>query len=153
MTMKFRFGTRSLANLRNVHPTLVEVVHRALGLSTVDFAVVEGVRSIERQRELWAKGRTAPGPKVTWTMKSMHMVQVTGYGHAVDLLPLNTVTGKLDWAFSRGFYVVGAAMGKAAEELGVVIRWGYDWDGDGVLNEKGEYDGPHFEYPLSEALT
>ncbi len=37
------------------------------------------------------------------------------------------------------------AMFAAAKELGVKIRWGADWDQDGVPREKGESDSPHFE--------
>lgn len=42
--------------------------------------LVEGFRSQHRQDELYAKGRTTPGPKVTWTRFSWHTV-----GLAVDL--------------------------------------------------------------------
>jgi peptidoglycan L-alanyl-D-glutamate endopeptidase CwlK len=37
------------------------------------------------------------------------------------------------------------AMFAAAKELNIKIRWGRDWDQDGIIGEKGETDGPHFE--------
>ena len=70
---KFVFGQRSLDRLNGVNTRLVSVVHRALELSTVDFTVVEGLRSKERQAQLYAQGRTTAGKIVTWTLKSKHM--------------------------------------------------------------------------------
>jgi peptidoglycan L-alanyl-D-glutamate endopeptidase CwlK len=137
----FKLSERSLMRLVGVHPDLVRVVKRAAGLCAVEFIVTEGVRSLERQKQLYAQGRTAPGKKVTWTMHSRHLT-----GHAVDLVPL-AANGTLDWNTRASFVAVGAAMKAAAHLEGVDVRWGYDWDGDGVLQEKGEYDGPHFELP------
>lgn len=135
----YKLSKRSKDNLIDVHPTLVSVVNRALEISRVDFAVIEGVRSLARQQELYAQGRTAPGPIVTWTLNSRHFKDASGYGKAVDLLP---VTG---WDDKEGFNSVAAAMFAAAKELGVTIRWGADWDMDGKPREKGETDSPHFE--------
>ena len=47
--------------LRGVDPRLVDVVRDAALRCPRKFIVVEGLRTIERQRELYAKGRTAPG--------------------------------------------------------------------------------------------
>lgn len=49
---KFSFGKRSLNNLVGVNEDLVKVVHRALELFEIDFTVVEGIRTKERQVEL-----------------------------------------------------------------------------------------------------
>jgi len=138
---KFVFGQRSLDRLNGVNTRLVSVVHRALELSTVDFTVVEGLRSKQRQAQLYAQGRTTAGKIVTWTLKSKHID-----GLAVDLAPF--ADGKIDWSDSKKFDAIGAAMKKAAAELGVTIRWGADWDRDGRLREKGESDSPHFEIVL-----
>lgn len=139
--MTFTFSAPSNKNLEGVHPDLVRVVRRAIQLSEVDFKVLEGVRTPERQRRLYAQGRTAPGPKVTWTLKSNHFINAkTGYGHAVDLLP-----APYDWKNQKDFTRMANAMFAAAEELGVQIRWGADWDRDGNAMERGETDSPHFE--------
>lgn len=129
----FRFSTRSENNLKGVHPSLVAVVRRALQLTKADFTVIEGLRTVERQRQLYAQGRTAPGKIVTWTMKSKHID-----GVAVDLLP---VVG----AWEGDFAEISRAMFAAAKELGVTIRWGADWNQNGRPHEKGETDSPHFE--------
>jgi peptidoglycan L-alanyl-D-glutamate endopeptidase CwlK len=117
----------------------------ALHISDVDFAVVEGLRTPERQQQLYAQGRTAPGKIVTWTMASKHLKQADGWGHAVDLLPINPATGKLDWNYANGFAELGDAMASAADYLDIEIRWGADWDQDGIEHERGENDSPHFE--------
>ena len=136
----FRFSQRSLKALEGVHPDLRNVVTKALDLSAVDFMVIEGVRTPERQRALYAQGRTKPGPKVTWTLNSNHFRKADGYGHAVDILP-----APYDWKHTAPFDAVAKAMFEAADLLGVKIRWGADWDRDGNPRERGESDSPHFE--------
>lgn len=143
MTAAFRFGTRSEANLLGMHHELVNVVRLALIISNVDFAVIEGLRTKDRQRELYAKGRTTTGPIVTWTMNSKHID-----GMAVDLLPVNPATGNVDgssWNYKEGFQEISEAMFAAADRLDVKIRWGADWNMNGKPGEKGETDSPHFE--------
>lgn len=147
MTQAFVFGKRSESNLVGVAPDLVKVARLALIISNVDFAVREGVRTAERQKVLYAQGRTAPGDIVTWTLKSRHIPDKTGFGNALDLVPINPATGKLDWDFAEGFQEVAEAMKAAAARLDVEIRWGADWDRDGIAHEKGESDSPHFELP------
>lgn len=146
MSSGFRFGARSERNLVGVNPQLVEVVRKALEISSIDFAVIEGLRTVERQKELYAIGRTKPGKKVTWTLKSKHID-----GLAVDLLPVNPKTGLLDggsWTDTDALDAVAHAMFYAAASLGVRIRSGIDWDGDGIYREKGESDQVHYELVL-----
>jgi peptidoglycan L-alanyl-D-glutamate endopeptidase CwlK len=98
------------------------------------------VRTPQRQRELYAQGRTKPGKVVTWTLTSNHFVRADGFGHAVDLCPW-----PVDWNDLEKFDAIAKAMFAAAAELGVRIRWGADWDRDGKPRERGEADSPHFE--------
>src|SRR5687768_7912126 len=138
---RYILSTASRTKLVGVHADLIRVVERAIATTTQDFMIGEGVRTLERQRELYAQGRTKPGRIVTDTMKSRHLT-----GHAVDLWPYPKLpNGDIDWNNKQAFFRIGKAMLGASVELGVPIRWGYDWDGDGVLMERGEYDGPHFE--------
>lgn len=139
--MTFSLGLASRSKLAGVHPDLVRVVERAISISTVDFRVIEGVRTPARQRELYAQGRTKPGQVVTWTLNSNHFVnQRSGFGQAVDLLP-----APYDWKELGPFDVMGKSMIEASKLEGVAIRWGADWDRDGKPREKGETDSPHFE--------
>lgn len=135
-----KLDARSEARLIGVDEGLANVVRRAAQLSTAPFMVIEGVRTKERQQELYAQGRTKPGKIVTWTMKSKHIE-----GKAVDLAPV--VNGNIDWNDLSKFDAIYRAMMKAASEVQISIRYGGDWDGDGKLREKGEGDSPHFERP------
>ena len=135
---QFKLSQTSLDRLQGVNERLVMLVHRALELSTVEFMVVEGLRTKQRQQQLYAQGRTSKGPIVTWTLNSKHID-----GLAVDLAPV--VNGKIDWSDSKKFDSIAKAMFKAAEELGVTIRWGKDWNANGIIGERGESDSPHFE--------
>jgi len=113
---------RSEKNLAGVHPRLVAVVRRAAELSDLDFIVTEGVRTLERQTELYNKGASQ-------TMKSKHLT-----GHAVDLAALVGSEVRWDWPL---YAKLAGAMKAAAAELGTVITWGGDWT--------SFKDGPHFE--------
>lgn len=125
--MAFSLSAKSERALVGVHPELVRVVRRALELTKHDFAVVEGVRTLEKQKEYFRRG-------VSKTMNSRHLT-----GHAVDLYPVGRPT---PW---EKCHVVKDAMFAAAKELGVSIRWGGDWDMDGDHKDEKFYDGPHFE--------
>ena len=139
--MTYSLSQRSLNNLKGVHPNLVAVVKRAIEITEQDFIVIEGVRTQARQDELWAQGRTKPGPIVTWTKDaSSHGIGKDGFGHAVDICPY-----PVDWSDISKFDAIYVAMMAAAQELGVRLRYGGDWDMDGILREKGESDSPHFE--------
>lgn len=134
--MTYQLSERSLNNLKGVNPKLVKVVKRAIELSTQDFMVIEGLRTQARQDELWAQGRTKPGPIVTWTKDA----STHGTGHAVDICPY-----PVDWTDLKKFDAIAVAMFAAAAEQGVKLRWGADWDQDGNPRERGESDSPHFE--------
>ena len=122
--MAFKLGPRSLLNLRGVHPDLVRVVKRAIGISTIDFTVIEGLRSLARQKELLAKGATK-------TLRSRHI-----NGFAVDIAPY--VGGSIRWDWPL-FDQIENAMKEAARLENVKIEWGGDW-----VTFK---DGPHWQLP------
>jgi len=135
---KFILGDRSTKNLVGVHPDLVRVVKRALELSPVDFTVIEGLRTKERQAELYAQGRDKPGKIVTKSLTSNHFVnERTGFGHAVDIAPI-----PVDWNNPKPFGLVAEAMKKAAAELGVKVTWGGDW--------KTFNDLPHYQIEVKQ---
>lgn len=156
--MRCSLSAASLANLEGVDPKLVRVVKRAITNTGVDFKVIEGVRSRETMWAYWGKGRTAAQcttagvpaqyakpalPKVTWLknpLGSNHRILANGFGGAVDLLP-----APYDWKEGPQWKLLWKAMMDAAEIEGVKIRWGRDWNRNGVTEEKGETDGPHFE--------
>lgn len=125
-----------------VNSRLVATCYDAAQVLPFDVMLIEGLRSAARQAELWAQGRTTPGKQVTWTKHSKHQD-----GEAVDLAPIN-VDGSIDWANFDKFASIHAALVTAAKSHGIGIRWGADWDGNGVPRERGETDSPHFEVSL-----
>ena len=119
----FRFSQRSYNSLKGVNPKLIAVTTLALKLSNVDFIVTEGLRTVERQRQLVAEGASR-------TMNSKHIV-----GRAVDVAALSG--GVVSWDFEL-YRQIADAFKQAAAQLGVSIEWG----GEIWPTFK---DGPHFQ--------
>ena len=118
----YKLGTRSKHRLKGLHPDLMKVVERAIEISTVDFTVLEGLRTPERQKTLMEAGASQ-------TLNSRHIT-----GHAVDLGAWIDDEVHWDWPL---YHKIAAAMKEAAKQLDVAIVWGGDW--------RSFKDGPHFE--------
>ena len=146
--MAYSLGNKSRIKLEGVNPDLVAVVERAIELSKQDFSVICGLRTVEEQEALVAKGASQ-------TMKSKHLE-----GNAVDLA---AYCDGIRWELNL-YDEIADAMLKAAKELGVTLRWGAawhknlnDWNGtaEDLMNEyidlrrsQGKrpfIDAPHFE--------
>ena len=121
-----KFSERSLSKLKGVHPQLVKVMEEAIKDSPLDFGITEGVRTLERQQELFNTGKSK-------TMRSRHLS-----GHAVDIAVY--IDGKLTWDFDS-YQTVATHIKEVGKSLGVVVEWGGDW-----VSFK---DGPHFQLPWS----
>lgn len=124
------WSERSLKNMTGIHPHLRRVLDRALKESPHDFVVTEGLRTIERQRELLRIGASK-------TLNSRHIT-----GHAIDLyawVDLNK-DGKVafeEMANPRLLTIIATALKAAAVKENVPIVWGGDW--------RTFKDMPHFE--------
>jgi peptidoglycan L-alanyl-D-glutamate endopeptidase CwlK len=148
--MTFKLSQDSLNELQGVDSRLVAVVKRAIQLTTVDFGVTEGLRSLETQKKYVAAGKSQ-------TLKSKHID-----GKAVDLVAY--IGGKVSWELNV-YDNIADAMAKAAKELGLSIKWGAAWNvpditkWDGTMEAAMNHyvdtrrkegkrpfiDGPHFE--------
>ena len=53
----FKLSSRSLEKLEGVNPLLVDTVKEAIKLSSVDFGVIYGVRSLAEQEKLYKSKR------------------------------------------------------------------------------------------------
>lgn len=122
--MSFKLSARSESRLVGVHPDLVRIVRKALEISPVDFSVAEGLRTLERQRELVSTGKSR-------IMNSRHLT-----GHAVDLYPVSKAGAEWVWA---DFVQLVDAMKNAAQALGLPLQCGHDW--------KSFPDSPHHQLP------
>jgi peptidoglycan L-alanyl-D-glutamate endopeptidase CwlK len=105
-----------------VDERLVACVKRAIELTEIDFGVTQGLRTIEEQEALVAKGASK-------TMKSKHID-----GLAVDLMAY--VNGRGCWELNV-YDEIADAMKAAAQELDVPIRWGAAWH----INDIREWEG------------
>jgi peptidoglycan L-alanyl-D-glutamate endopeptidase CwlK len=149
-TMVFKLSRRSLDNLEGVDKRLQEVARQAIALSNTDFGVIQGLRTLEQQKELVAKGASK-------TMKSLHLE-----GKAIDCMAF--INGRASWELSL-YDDIADAIKQAAIIVGVPIRWGAAWHIDDIRRWDGTMedamnsyidlrrsqgkrpfiDGPHFE--------
>ena len=151
--MTFKLSQRSLDRLEGVDSRMVAVVKMAINLTKTDFGVVQGMRTLEMQKALVAKGASQ-------TMKSKHLD-----GLAVDIMAY--ISGRGSWELNL-YDDLADAMAEAANSLGIKVRWGAAWQIDCIGTWKNqsrsmedamnEYvdlrrsqgrrpfiDGPHFE--------
>lgn len=156
--MKYQFGDRSLRLLATVKPALRQVAQRAIELTTVDFGVVQGARTLLDQEKIAGEGRTCEElinmgvlpaiaaadarpdmQRVTWTLHSNHLVDPTdGLGSAIDVCPY--IDGRLDWdedGKKNAWPRIATAFAAASSELGIPVYWGGAWLGK-------KKDRPHF---------
>lgn len=123
-----KLGTASLKRLKSVDPKLQEVCLKAFETMPFDITVLEGIRTSERQAELFKQGASK-------TMNSKHLT-----GRAIDLAPY-----PVDWKDIDRFVVMSHHVLSAAKQLGVDVRWGGDWNRNGEWRDEKFLDCPHFE--------
>jgi len=125
MKTAWKLDHSSNNKLQGVHLALVGVVERAAREGAPRFRVIEGTRTLSRQRELVKRGASK-------TLNSRHLT-----GHAVDIVPLDP-SGNVSWDWPL-YYPLARAIKSAAQAEGVPIEWGGDW--------KKFKDGPHWQLP------
>jgi len=115
---------RDEQRLAGVHPDLVRVVRRAAVDTPMAFMVLEGLRTVARQKVLVAQ-------KASKTMNSRHIT-----GHAVDLAPM--LDGNVSWDWPL-YHRLAKIIKAAAVAERVSLEWGGDW--------RSFKDGPHWQLP------
>lgn len=120
--MTFYLSKRSQERLSGVHSDLQQMVRSAILTTEVDFAVLEGKRSLAKQKQLFQTGASQ-------TMNSRHLT-----GHAVDLGAW--VGGEIRWDWPL-YHKIYKAMNIAAFKHKITLEWGGNW--------KNFPDGPHFQ--------
>lgn len=112
----YSFGTRSKKQLEKVHPQLADTLEAAICESPYDFGITEGVRSPDRQLELYECGKSK-------LKVSKHQIQDTGYGHAVDIVVYKN--GKVSWEVEHYLEVLEHIKYKDCRGT---LRYGAFWD-------------------------
>jgi peptidoglycan L-alanyl-D-glutamate endopeptidase CwlK len=167
--MGYKFGKTSRRRLDGVHPDLIKVLEHAIARSEIDFCIASGVREEDEQMALYSKGRIRHHQEGEWIVadknkiatnadgidkKSAHQRKADGYGHAVDIMCYHSnreIRSKIAWDPDHLSYVAGIIMTSAKEliareEISNAIKWGNNWDGDGVLKfDQNLIDRPHFQ--------
>jgi peptidoglycan L-alanyl-D-glutamate endopeptidase CwlK len=148
--MPFKLSNRSLTKLNGVDERLVEVVKIAIQYTKVDFAVIEGVRTLQRQKELVSSGASQ-------TLNSKHI-----NGLAVDLMAY--IGSRASWELNL-YDDIADAVKIGAQQVDVPIRWGGAWNvpdirkWEGTMQDAMDFyvdtrrsqkqrvfiDAPHFE--------
>lgn len=135
-----KFGKKSIANLKGVHPSLIAVAELAIRLCEYDGTVISGggLRTLA-QCQANVKNKTG-------ILNSLHRKQSDGYGHAIDLISLTPGKG-IDWSNTKAFKVMYESIKDAAAIKAVPIRCGADFNQNDIPYERREFDLCHFEMP------
>ena len=108
-------------------------------IQTTDCTVLEGHRGQQMQDSHFAKGIS----KVKWpdgkhNKRPSEAIDVTPY-------PIPKNWGADHWKDLVKFYEFAAIVRYEAAQMGIKIRWGGDWDGDGDYRDQEFDDLVHFE--------
>ena len=125
------FGRRSQNRLRTCHPLLRLLMETVV--EDRDCTILDGHRGQTAQDRLFAEGRS----KVQFP-NSKHNAYPS---KAVDAAPWPLP----DWEDRDAFVRFGGYVEARADALGIRIRWGGDWDGDGSMADQTFDDLVHFE--------
>lgn len=110
--MTHEFSAKSQSKLEGVDPRLVQTAILALQLSPVDFGITEGLRTLERQKQLVKAGASK-------TLKSKHLE-----GKAIDVVAYLDGEVRWDWPL---YEKIAKAFKQASDELGYKVTWGGSW--------------------------
>jgi peptidoglycan L-alanyl-D-glutamate endopeptidase CwlK len=113
----------------SVQPRARELLQRAINVG-IPLVVTSAYRDPTVQAQLYAQGRTAPGPIVTNAPPGWSWHE---YRLAFDVAPMDPTTGRPTWPEDLALWQRIGAAGKAAG-----LEWGGDWT--------GIVDRPHFQF-------
>ena len=127
----YSFSQRSITNLENVDERLKSICYELI--KVIDFTVIEGFRTRERQKELFDKGFS----KIDGiSKKGKHNYFPS---RAVDIIPYKKGRNPFDGSkeSEEMFYELAEEFKKVAKELNIAITWRGDWE--------SFKDLPHFQ--------
>ena len=108
----FVFSQRSVSNISETHPDLQRLTECALNKTTVDFVVVDGMRTDEEHQKNLTDG-------VSWIKRSRHQD-----GMAIDVAAY--VDGKITYDH-KPYYAIAGAFYMCSEDLDIPIVSGGEW--------------------------
>lgn len=141
----FHYGRASNEKLAKAHPTLAMVFRLALEMSPIDISIVHSYRGKELQNQLVEDGASkTPWPKSRHNSSRDPEYAGMEVSDAIDFAPYIKGQG-IPWNDTHLFCVVAGVVLAAANEMGVDLRWGGDWDRDGSTEDQTFMDWGHIE--------
>ena len=144
----FTFGRRSKSKLATCHSDLQKVLNLALSRRPIDFGISEGERSLARQKMLFDEGKS----KIDGiNRKGKHNYSPSLASDIYIYHPDGDVRARIIYDEVHLAFVMGIiwACGKELKEQGEIthsLRWGGNWDTDGVIALDQSFDDlPHIE--------
>jgi len=120
----------------------------AISRSKVDFGISEGYRSVERQNDLYRQGKSKiDGLEKKGKHNYNPSMAVDIYAYHSDLETRRKIVyDKTHLAYIAGIVQSCAVELYNQEAITHNIRWGGNWDSDGIIGLDQSFDDyPHFE--------
>jgi peptidoglycan L-alanyl-D-glutamate endopeptidase CwlK len=143
------FGERSWAALVTCHRDLQKIAIETRKICAIDFSIVEGERTVEKQLEYFLGGQSDLDPRNPDHLKSAKHIRKPS--EALDFCAYVSGQPALAYDAEHCTYIA-ACMLTVAEflfakgEISHKLRWGGNWDNDGViLRDQKLWDRPHVE--------
>lgn len=148
--MNWTWDDRSCGVLNELRQDLATVIDAARKVCAVEFQLVDGARTIEEQRRLFASGKSKINPDdlepADLVAQAKHVVnKVEPKSRAVDIII--RVKDKPQHTYDRQHlcFVAGVVQSEG-NRRGIAIRWGGNWDRDGeIITDQTFQDLVHFE--------
>jgi len=136
--MTYSFGAASMARLTECDNPLQNVLRRAIIISPFDFTIVTGHRNEARQEAAFRAGHS----KKHFPDSKHNSLP----SQAFDVAPW--INGTITWNDEGSFYVLAGVILAASVMEGVDIRYGGDWNRNGLTEDQTFMDLGHFERVL-----
>lgn len=130
---------RGIRNLQGIHPTLRLAVTRAQEKDPRRRTIIDGGGVRTRAQA------ASNAERKTGVPESLHLIQPSGFGHAVDVLATQ-INGRPLWDVTEAREINDGILAEA-DALDFPLQEGSDWNLNGIHYEKGEWDAHHLQIP------
>jgi len=144
--MTFAFGNKSLGKLSTCHPDLIKVAAAAIAVTPIDFTIVHGWRGEDIQNALFESGAS----KKPWPESKHNRIEVgenipnntnIPNSFAIDFAPW--INGAIPWKDTHAFAIIAGVFFAVSGDI--QLRFGGDWDMDGLTIDQTFMDWGHIE--------
>jgi peptidoglycan LD-endopeptidase CwlK len=127
------FSASSQANLAECDQRLQDLFNEVI--KSFDCTIICGHRGEEAQHKAFLEGNS----KLDWPNGEHN----TTPSKAVDVMPC--YPDGIRWKDEHGLYFFAGFVKATALKMGILLRWGGDWDGDDDTQDQTFNDPDHFE--------